>query len=94
MRTIWLNFYNTQILSSRKTRIKTADGTLLEWEEQPAQILSSRKTRIKTLPLAMKEREDVPQILSSRKTRIKTTLPQTSPQVKYNSDTILQKNKD
>ena len=62
-----------QILSSRKTRIKTFAGIRSMCRVPAPQILSSRKTRIKThLYLILKGLLLFSQILSSRKTRIKT----------------------
>ena len=65
----------TQILSSRKTRIKTAAISSGVNAREDSQILSSRKTRIKTLLTACPCRlRQTTQILSSRKTRIKTII--------------------
>ena len=62
---------SAQILSSRKTRIKTRLGKFV-LRLVLAQILSSRKTRIKTNSRPPTNSELSSQILSSRKTRIKT----------------------
>jgi len=83
----------SQILTSRKTRIKTP-GKPPTTPKQHPQILTSRKTRIKTILVVGFSDSGNTQILTSRKTRIKTFKNKQPGLALGGSDSNFQKNKD
>ena len=83
-----------QILSSRKTRIKTSASTFFASRASFLRYYPPEKQGLRRASCARKAINLLSQILSSRKTRIKTlSLPCQTPCNRH-SDTILQKNKD